>query len=731
MSAEIPNTAAPSAEHSKSAVSSESSKPSSSFATDALQLLVLSTFIVSQPLLDRLSRQVSFLIQEQIGAAGLLLATAAVMFAVPVALVIVEWIVKRCFGDRTQHRLHRVLVFVLFLLFALYAQLALIDAASLQRFGLPGVLLVLIGASAAYGLTSLLEHRTWFRKVVVFASVGVVVFPATFLMNRNIREVLAPTPPRTEGLPHAENPVPIVMIVFDGFTGMALLDETHEIDPVRYPNFARLSQASHWFRNATTIHPRTTNAVPAILSGCMPRDVAAIRSEYPQNLFQLVHESGQYEMTVFEPYTRLCPPGVDRQPISRSPWQEAGVILESLSCLYAHLAVPSDLPPGLPTIPRAWFGLPETSLPSWEVSTGLVMHSWDRQRGEQFEHFLDSLQESETPGFRFLHVVMPHYPWDYYPDGRQYIANIAASQSPIGSLGLLGEEWTTDEMVVDSGWRRYLMQVMYVDSLIGQLLDRLESTGLMDDCLLVIAADHGTAFVPGYSRREPVGENLPDLLSIPLFIKLPGQTEGETTDRNVESIDILPTITDVIGMELSEPVDGGAIFDESVRPRLRKNFLMQWEPLVLAADFPERYRYVDRMVERFGTGSNNDRLSTSLFMPELIGRPLESFEIEETPGLEIQLDFGSGFYRTERPDVVPCFFEGRIANFSGEAPVALVFALNDEVIAVTRTIRDPSISNGFTVLAMGVEYQPGDNDLQIFELRATAAGTGLRRCMLQ
>lgn len=702
-----------------------------SFWSDVLQLFVLSTFVISQPLLDRLGRQATFLIQEQIEAAGLLLAVVAVVFAVPGILLVVEALVRRCCGARMQHRLHRLFVFALSLIFALYVQLVLIEAANLHSLGLPGLLLVLIGTVVALGLTWLTENAPWFRIGLTYASLGIVVFPAAFFLNPNVRGVLFPPSTPSDRTSHADNPVPIVMVVFDGFTGMALLDENHDIDAIRYPNFARLSQTSHWFRNATTMHPRTLNAVPSILSGCVPKDVVAIRSEYPQNLLQLIHDSGQYEMTVFEPYTRLCPPSVGRATNKTTVWEQATTILHSLSTLYLHLTVPPDLSLDLPEIPRAWFGLPESSEPSWEATTGLVVHGWDQRRDDQFLQFLKSLQPTEPPGFRFLHVVLPHYPWDYFSDGRRYIPHVAASQPPIGTHGYFGEIWTIDPLVVEAAWQRYLLQLGYVDLLLGKLIDQLQSEGLFDDCLLIVTADHGTGFLPGQSRRDPVNQNLPDLLSVPLFIKLPGQTEGVTSDRNVESIDIFPTICDVIDMEVAEPVDGASLFDESIRPRLRKTFFAAWEPLILSADYPERFQYVDRMIRLFGTGAHNDRLRSHLYMPELVGRPLTEFTIDEVAELEIQLVFGSGHYNLERPEIVPGLFSGHVTSFSSDTPATLVIALNNEIVAVTRTIRDPQFEGSFTVLAIDAEYRPGDNDLQIFELLTTESGTTLRRCRIR
>jgi arylsulfatase A-like enzyme len=46
-----------------------------------------------------------------------------------------------------------------------------------------------------------------------------------------------------------------------------------------------------------------------------------------------------------------------------------------------------------------------------------------------------------------------------------------------------------------------------VDTLIGQLLDHLEKTGLYDSALVVITADHGASSGPGCregDRKSPV-----------------------------------------------------------------------------------------------------------------------------------------------------------------------------------------------------------------------------------
>ncbi len=103
------------------------------------------------------------------------------------------------------------------------------------------------------------------------------------------------------------NPIPVVMVVFDGMSGMSLLDEHHHVDPHRYPSFARMAELGTWYRNASTVHTRTDHAVPALLSSCYPEEKQQpIESDYPTNLFRLIHDSDQYAMTVFEPVTELA-----------------------------------------------------------------------------------------------------------------------------------------------------------------------------------------------------------------------------------------------------------------------------------------------------------------------------------------------------------------------------------------------------------------------------------------
>ena len=131
--------------------------------------------------------------------------------------------------------------------------------------------------------------------------------------------------------------------------------------------------------------------------------------------------------------------------------------------------------------------------------------------------------------------------------------------------------------------------------------------------------------------------NQDEILSIPLFIKRPRQTRGEISDRAVESVDILPTVADVLGLNLQAPTDGWSAFDDSRPTRTR-----------LTAFDNETLRHVDPSVipnsqapsvlrNRFGSGSDRENLFRIGPAPELIGRSVDSLPQSTDAPVEISL----------------------------------------------------------------------------------------------
>jgi hypothetical protein len=95
--------------------------------------------------------------------------------------------------------------------------------------------------------------------------------------------------------------------------------------------------------------------------------------------------------------------------------------------------------------------------------------------------------------------------------------------------------------------------VQATDWFVGQVIDRLQAIGEYDKSLVVVTADHGVTFP--YSRAA-TAKNYPNLMWTPLFVKAPDQSEGRIDDRAMRSVDVLPTMADILGVKLPWKVDG-------------------------------------------------------------------------------------------------------------------------------------------------------------------------------
>ena len=146
-------------------------------------------------------------------------------------------------------------------------------------------------------------------------------------------------------------------------------------------------------------------------------------------------------------------------------------------------------------------------------------------------------------------------------------ASTRAQRKPRRSRTTRGR-WHASDFRVDQALQQHLLQVGYVDRLVGALVRRLEETGLYDRALVVVAADHGIGFEPGGSARSVTEENLPDIAGVPLFVKYPGQRRGLVDRRDAETIDIVPTIADVIGVPIPWHVDGRSLRGKPVVRRV-------------------------------------------------------------------------------------------------------------------------------------------------------------------
>lgn len=687
---------------------------------DALHLFVLSSFAVAHPIYDRLGERGAFLVDRGTRPGAVFLLVGLVSLALPAALALLELAARRV-GRRLPEALHAILVFTLMGLTAL-------PACKRLTF-LPGPFMVAAALLAAVVGCWIYFHFARARMLVTAASPGILVFPAVLLLHSSVTGVLFP-PRFVSGAPIGRTPV--VVVVFDELCGASLRNTEREIDAHRFPNFAALSQDAAWFRNATTVHVDTWQAVPAILSSRYPPFFwPPLPADLPQNLFSVHESSWGYDLAVFEPVSSLAPRKRDAAKAgAAAPWTQCQGLIDTLGRVYLYHLLPEDYAPRLPKIPDLWFGMRNAELVDQAGQQGVFRYAWGEQRSRQIQHFLDCIDGERPTTLYFMHVLLPHVPWCFLPSGRRYAPDEGSFDLiNFNGHGVLGDFWVQDDWIVTQYQQRYLLQLQSVDRELGRIVDRLKQAGIYDQCLLVVAADHGVSFRPSQPRRTVSDANIADILSVPLFVKRPGQTHAGASDARVESIDILPTIADCLGVKLLEPVDGRSVFDDSAPARVEIHYAVDYrtftaDPATIAqTDLPAQ------IAARFGDSRDPDAIFRIGPMPELIGREASAFDHSSEARFELDLTRFGDTLDDDPESVVPCYFEGEVVSPApGNEPVVLAVAVNGTIRAVTQTSRLKPIASHWSALLPESAFHSGKNDVQFYSVTGTGDAVRLDPC---
>lgn len=99
-------------------------------------------------------------------------------------------------------------------------------------------------------------------------------------------------------------------------------------------------------------------------------------------------------------------------------------------------------------------------------------------------------------------------------------------------------------------WRAiYDEKIARADARFEIFLSEFDTLGLTDKTLLVVTSDHGTEFYE--HRRFDHGFTLYDeMLHVPLIVRLPGQKGGTVISERISSIDVMPTILDLLDVQI-------------------------------------------------------------------------------------------------------------------------------------------------------------------------------------
>jgi phosphoglycerol transferase MdoB-like AlkP superfamily enzyme len=159
---------------------------------------------------------------------------------------------------------------------------------------------------------------------------------------------------------------------------------------------------------------------------------------------------------------------------------------------------------------------------------------------------------SRTPSYSMFITLSAHTPFEFIPNSRRPLKTPTELQ---GSL--LGN---------------YISAESYSDLAIGKFIADLKASKIWDKSVVIIYGDH-TAMIENElsgkdakAAQELLGRDYgpADRQRIPLIIHLPLQTTSRVVTQTVGQVDIMPTVADLLGIDLtSVPHMGRSVFVDS------------------------------------------------------------------------------------------------------------------------------------------------------------------------
>jgi len=687
---------------------------SSSFLTYTLHIFVLFEFAVAQPIFDVLSKGAAFLVARQSKQIDVIFFIIFLTIIMPLFIVVIKAI-SGLIDRRISKCVHGFTILSLITIFSIQI---------LKKISvLPSFLIISSAFILALASTVAYFRTKLMRFFLTVLSPAIIVFPLLFLFNSPVYKIIEKGNQQAI-YPNIDSDTPVIMVIFDEFPTISLMDKNRRIDEIRYPNFAKFTRNAYWFRNHTTVAEHTDAAIPAILTGSYAdRPRIPIFDEYPQNIFSLL--GGTYEINAIEVVSMLCPEELcGNQERDQTFRERMSSLIMDLSIVYLHIVLPSDMTSVLPPVTMTWGNflgdhkIPPSKTHDPEYLKQMRVRT-NVNRMRLFSEFIESIDASDKPTFHFIHIQLPHVPYDYLPSGKKY----SERGLQIPGLDIKRELWGGDDTLVVQGYQRHLLQVGFVDRLLGDLLDHLKAIDMYDRSLVAITADHGVSFWPNKRRRNVKNGRPADILLAPLFIKVPYQKEGFISDRNVQSIDVLPTMADILDIELPWKIDGHSALDLSFPERTEKVIYNPgYKKFVFDPQLKDSLFSLQRKLDLFGTGSTRPEGIYKLREhSDLLDRKVSDFGEIGRAALKIELDNAYLFANVD-PDsrFVPTHITGKVlSNSKIIEPIKLAVAVNDRIAAVSRTYRHKEKITMFSFIIPESGFHEGRNNVDVYVVEKT------------
>jgi hypothetical protein len=229
-----------------------------------------------------------------------------------------------------------------------------------------------------------------------------------------------------------------------------------------------------------------------------------------------------------------------------------------------------------------------------------------------------------------------------------------------------------------------------------------------------VVADHGISFRLGHDRRLVRRGNVQDIAPVPFFLKRPGQTKGRISDRPLQTIDVLPTIADVLNIRIPWHVDGRSALRPTSSAQHRRGIISKKFAHTYLVDTPSYERdkraTLARKVRLFGSG-----LYRFGPRPDLLGKRLADLPVSRSTGPRAKIIDADRYAAVDPASgLMPTHLIGTIAGGRRGGGRTVAIAVNGRVEATGLTFTlEGSDDEQFSALFPERALHPGRNRVEV------------------
>lgn len=236
----------------------------------------------------------------------------------------------------------------------------------------------------------------------------------------------------------------------------------------------------------------------------------------------------------------------------------------------------------------------------WQDSEEMMqINEWSvKHETDMALQYIDKVCGNNEPFAMFLSWNPPHSPFDLVPEQyKQQYENYSIEPLPnviIQDPFLVhtGEEIPGGAIVWQQMIKDYYAAITGIDEQFARIINKLEQLKLVDNTIVVLTADHGElmgahGFVAKHSWHE-------ESIGVPFMIRYPEQLKPARLQCVLNTVDIMPTLLDIIGLDIPSTVQGKSMITNIIEEQQQENIDDEWAEVAYISAFPGRMAAIEQ-----------------------------------------------------------------------------------------------------------------------------------------